>query len=87
MFDESVKARMGSALAEVSPVHALISFAESLKEEGMSQREMYQLFDEYRVKHHGDVDETKYNAILDTMDIICGWCSPQNRLFDSELET
>lgn len=48
---------------------------------------MYHLFDEYRQRHHADKDETRYDAILDVMDYITGWCSPQNRLFDSELRT
>jgi hypothetical protein len=31
--------------------------------------------------HENDEDETKYDAILDTMDVIVGWCSPQYRLY------
>ena len=43
---------------------------------------MVDLFDEYRARHEHDSDQTKYDAILDTMDIITGWCSQHARLFD-----
>ena len=76
---------MASALPASSPYTALVNLATTLKAAGMSQREMHQLFDEYRAKHNSDTDETKYDAILDTMDIIVGWCIPSRRLFDSDL--
>jgi hypothetical protein len=85
MATQSPKVRMEGALQASSPYTALVSFATTLKAEGMSQRELYQLFDEYRAKHKSDTDETKYDAILDTMDIIVGWCVPSRRLFDSDL--
>ena len=85
MANQSHNARMEDALQAESPAEALVSLAHALKAEGMSQREIYQLFDEYRARHHSDTDETRYDAILDTMDIIVGWCSPQSRLFDSDL--
>ncbi|MEK6257186.1 MAG: hypothetical protein AABP62_01085 [Planctomycetota bacterium] len=49
----------------------------------MSQRSMYQLFDEYRARHESDADPMRYEAVLDTMDIISGWRSGSSRLFDS----
>ena len=61
--------------------------AETLKLEGMSQQEMYRLLDEYRARHEHDKDEKCYNAILDVMDFITGWCSPHSKLFDTELQT
>jgi hypothetical protein len=76
---------METALDGASPVPALVCLAKALKAEGMSQREMYELFDQYRAKHQDDTDETKHDAILDTMDLIVGYCSPSSRLFDSEL--
>jgi hypothetical protein len=78
-------ARMQAALESQSPVNALYALAQALKAEGMSQREMYQLFNLYRAKHQDDADETKYDAVADTMDFICGNCSPHARLFDSDL--
>ncbi len=46
---------------------------------------MYRLFDEFRATHEHDTDETLYDAILDTMDFISGWCSPGSRLYETEL--
>ena len=77
--------RIERALREASPSGALPALARALKAEGMSQREIYRLFDEYRAKYANDADETKYDAILNTMDVIAGWCSSGDRLFDTEL--
>lgn len=86
MITESMRARMEAALQASSPVIALSELARTLKTEGMSQQEMKLLFDQYRVRHESDVDETKYDAILDTMDLICcGQCHPKWWLFDSPL--
>jgi hypothetical protein len=82
-----ISTRFDNALIEPSPSVALLTLAEALKSEGMSQQEMYRLFNEHRARHEHDKDETCYNAILDVMDFIVGWCSPHSRLFDSELRT
>lgn len=74
---------MESALQASSPATALAELARALKSEGMSQRSMYQLFDEYRARHESDADPMRYEAVLDTMDIISGWRSGSSRLFDS----
>ena len=87
MADQSFNIRVESALEESSPTQSLFALARAFKVEGMSQLEMYQLFDNYRAKHEADTDETKYDAILDTLDIICGWCGSHARLFDTELRT
>jgi hypothetical protein len=47
---------------------------------------MYDAFDTLRAKHEADADETVYDAILDTMDLITGWCAPEMKLFDTKLE-
>jgi hypothetical protein len=36
----------------------------------------------HRAQHQDDANETRYDAILDTMDIISGHCSPHARLFE-----
>ena len=73
--------RFEAALGEPTPFDALRTLAEALRAEGMSQQDMYRVFDEYRARHHHDVDETLYDAILDVMDFISGYCAPANRLF------
>ena len=52
---------------------------------GISQAAMHRLFDEYRLQHEEDEDETTYDAILETMDSIAGWGPPERRLFETEL--
>ncbi len=85
MADQLTKERMEAALQASSPATALAELAQTLKSEGMSQRAMYQLFDEYRARHESDADPASYDAVLDTMDIISGWCSGSARLFDTSL--
>jgi len=87
MAEQTIKDRMEAALLETSPVNALAILARALKAEGMSQREMYELFDAYRAKHQDDSDETRYDAILDNMDMIVGYCRPSHALFDTDLRT
>jgi hypothetical protein len=84
---DHTRQRMESALRESSPSSALVALARELKAEDTTQREMYQLFDEYRAEHESEANESRYNAILDTMDVIAGWCKPDSRLFDTELLT
>jgi hypothetical protein len=86
MTDESLASRFEAALRKGKPEPALLEFARELKAEGMSQRAMYDAFDIFRAKHESDADETVYYAILDTMDFIAGWCAPDVKLFDTNLE-
>jgi hypothetical protein len=86
MQEESPHARMETALNCSSPYAALRALAQALKTEGMSQHEMYELFKRYRPKHEDDIEQTKHDAILDTMDCISGWCGPTEKLFDSYLK-
>jgi hypothetical protein len=69
------------ALQSAQPSASLEAVARDLKAEGMSQAEMYALFEAQLVKHRADPDERLYDAIADTLDMICGWCGPHRRLF------
>lgn len=82
MNGDDVEVRFLQALAASSPADALLALARSLKSEGMSQRELYDLFNSHQTIHSEDADETLYDAILDTMDHIVGYCAPSARLFD-----
>jgi hypothetical protein len=73
--------RVESALASEPPQDALLELAEELRDGGMPQAELLALFDAARERHAGDADETSYDAILDTMDLISGWCAPSRRLY------
>ncbi|WP_217699010.1 hypothetical protein [Prosthecobacter debontii] len=81
----SPRARLENALQDSEPSRAVHALAIALRDEGMSQIEMHQLFDEFRAKHANDTDETYYDAVLDSMDFIVGWCSPSFRLYPTEL--
>ena len=72
--------RLEAALDSADPgaVHAL---AIELRDSGLSQSELYAVFDAARVRHEQDADERKYDAVLDIMDLITGWCAPGNALY------
>jgi hypothetical protein len=86
MSEPSVRNRIEKALQEDLLLDALVGLAKVFKAEGMSQREMYDLFDEYREKHEMDREDTLYDAILYTMGVISGRCDVNARLFEWELE-
>lgn len=62
----------------------VLQFAISLRDSGVSKVELTRVFDAVRSRHSNDQDSTKYDVILDTMDYITGWCSPQNALYPKE---
>ena len=74
--------RLKSALDDSS--QSLRHLAVQLRDEGMAQQELYGLFDRFRAIHQNDSDEAKYEAILDSMDLISGWCSPSECLFPGQ---
>jgi hypothetical protein len=73
--------RVASALAGAALADALLDLARRLRDEGMAQCDQLALHDRFRERLASDVDETCYNAILDAMDHIAGWCSPSEALY------
>ncbi len=71
--------RLLEALAGATPVQTAREHAEVLKAEGMGALEMYRLYD--RVREQLEDGDPRYDAVLDTMDCIRGWCSNRLRLF------
>jgi hypothetical protein len=82
---DSPRTRLEAALRRPEPSRAVRELARSLRDEGMSQLEMDGLFDEFRAIHESDADETLYDTILDTMDLISGWGRPDSRLYNTEM--
>lgn len=82
---DTSRIRLQMAFRQPQPNRAALELARVLRDEGLSQLDLYQLFDEFRAAHASDVDETIYDAILDTMDSISGWCNPSCRLDDTDL--
>ena len=76
------------ALTATNPDQALLAVARELRNVGIAQRDLYRIFDAARERHAADIDETVYNAIVDTMDFIVGYCSPFMKLYpDSDQES
>ena len=69
----------------VNPADALYGLAVALRDEGMSQTDLYALFQKFQVQTSGE--DPRYDAIADTMDVICGGPWARGRaLFSTELE-
>src|SRR6187455_944154 len=73
--------RVEAALAATPPQGALLELARELRDGAMPQAELLALFDAARERHARDADETNYEAIMDTMDLIAGWCAPSQGLY------
>ncbi|BBO33454.1 hypothetical protein [Lacipirellula parvula] len=82
-FDEAA-ARLEIELVRPDAFKAALAFACDLEDAGMSQDDLFRACDESREQHHSDADERKYDAILDVMDRITGWCHPRLKLFPDE---
>jgi hypothetical protein len=78
-----VKVQFETALAAQEPESALHDLPRTLKDGAMSQTDMLALFTEFPIRHRDDKDERLYDAIMDTMDFVSGWCHKSFRLFDS----
>lgn len=77
--------RIEQALLAPDAEAALAQLAREMKAEGLSQREVYDLFESQLRHHRSDSDESSYDALADTMDRIIGWCNPEQRIFETEL--
>jgi hypothetical protein len=75
--------RLLEALAMPDPAKGAYECAVQLRTEGVTQIEMYLVFDGVR---EGLQDgDPRYDAVLDTMDSIVGFCSPHAKLFARSL--
>jgi hypothetical protein len=75
-FEESFRSK--------NPAEELYRLAVSLRDEGISQIELYGLFEHFQIAISGD--DPRYDAIVDTMDLIYGgpWAKGHG-LFTTEL--
>src|SRR5271170_6041420 len=77
--------RFEEAMRSAAPAVVLFQLAASLRDEGVSQADLFVLFQKYQTETSGD--DPRYDAIVDTMDLI--WSGPWargNALFPSELQ-
>ena len=72
--------RLDSALSTRDPFASALKLAATLKSEGLTQNQLHRVFNQARDVCH-DTEGPKYDAILDVLDYITGWCSPETRLF------
>jgi len=77
--------RIDSALGSSEPEESLVALVRDLNKESLDQSEIYALFEEQLLRYR-DTNEAFYDDLADTMDRIVGWCSPGQRLFDSEFQ-
>ena len=75
--------RLFSALAEPRPAEAALHLAETLKAEGVGQIVMYGLY--VGVLKQLEDGDPRFDAVLDTLDCIVGYCSPYAKLFEHYL--
>jgi hypothetical protein len=80
MEDNSIDVRMERAIS----TNTLWELARELKAEGMSQLEMYKLYSKY-ADFYQDRDEAKFDAVVDILDLIWGYCPPSKALFETTL--
>jgi hypothetical protein len=74
-----LQAHLLESLTADDPTRAAYDYAVRLRAEGVTQLEMYWVFDGVREQlQDGD---PRYDAVLDTMDFIVGFCSPHMKLF------
>jgi hypothetical protein len=78
---ENNAARLEAALESADPFGTAFNLAVELRDGAMPQSELLAVFDASRARHNNDTDERRYDAVLDVMDLIVGWCSPGRALY------
>jgi hypothetical protein len=70
--------RVDAACAAPQPFEALYGLASALRDEGVEQRALYDLFESHRARRTDDADEQAFDGLCDVMDYICGWHAPSH---------
>eukprot|EP01043_Picozoa_sp_COSAG02_P039162 COSAG02_NODE_3072_length_7424_cov_3.895427_4_plen_233_part_00 len=73
--DGALDHRIDVACGGPHPGEALYALARELRDEGLDQRVLYDLFDSHRAQRADDDEEQAFDGLCDTMDFICGWHS------------
>ena len=64
-------------------IYSLRDILIKMKEEGMSAQDAMQIFTDIRNKLQSEGNEKDEDRILDTMDIIDGYCNPRWKVWDN----
>ena len=83
MSPVSPESRVEQALASPEPFPTLFQLATESRDAGMAQPDLQALFESFAARHQTDPDESRYDALVDTLDFIVGWCSPGRALYPS----
>lgn len=78
------KQKIKAALDAPQPGDHLFHLATAFKEKGLTQAQIYSLFTDFLARHEEDEDETKYDALIDVLDFISGYCHPSKALFKDD---
>ncbi len=71
-----------NSLRHEEPYNQLRQLALHFAAQGQTQQQVYETFEQFRAHLREANREQDEDLIMDVMDCICGYCSPQNRLFD-----
>ena len=63
----------------------LVTLVNEMKGEGLSQLEIYDRFEHFRAMLRETSREKDEDTVIDILDRIVGWCSPQAKLFTRSL--
>ena len=83
-INQSLIDQIQRELANIEKGQNLSAFVREMKKQGIEKQEIYLAFDFLRSKHESDEDETQYDAILDTLDLMTGWCTPEHAIFGGD---
>jgi len=76
-----IDARVRAAEEAEDPFTAFYDLAVALRDEGYSQKHVESLFETLRENHTADTNETTYNAVWNVLDLVVGYCPPEDALF------
>lgn|GEM_PF-2609030 len=78
-MNEGHEQRVWAALKEEAPADAVYRLAVAMRDEGVSQADLYAVFS--RVCRQLDSGDPRFDAMADTLDYIIGFCSTPMKLF------
>jgi len=77
----TIEQRFTKALTTLAPVEALRALALEFSTEGFDKAKILEFFEQERQRLRSTQQESAEDAIMDAMDFLVGWCSPQMKLF------
>jgi hypothetical protein len=85
-LDTRIHEQLQAALHSSSPADGLVEVVQQMKQAGKSQQEIYRVFEALLQTVMDAGTEHEDEAIREVMDRSVGWCSPDQKLFESYLK-